>query len=248
MGVTQKDIAKTSQAVRPQLSIETLKLNPMFAKLSDPALRSILKSSRIIKFSDGDRIISRGDEMRYSGVILSGGVRNSITSAEGYELSMSILMRGAHYGSVGILEPTPSPWDCFAHGPTELLGNFNTDFRTAMEQFPEITVMLAKLLSYRAQKAYAVMSNVALESLESRLCRTLIMLAGQPGASENEVPEIAITQESLGHFVQCTRPTVNKALKDLERAGVVKIGYSTIRILDMGWLQDKTNGETVYVF
>lgn len=248
MGVAENRFKSSGSAIGDNPRVAGLKLNPMIAELSPRAIDCLAQYSRIIKFADRDRIISRGDEMRYSGVVLSGGVRNSVTSSEGYELSMSILMRGSHYGSIGVIDITPSPWDCFAHGATELLGIFNNDFRAAMHQFPEIAIMLARLTSYRAQKAYAVMTNVSLENLENRLCRTLLMLAGQAiHEDEPNIREISITQETLGHFVQCTRPTVNKALKDLERAGVIKVGYGIIQIINIAMLKKRTEGEAIYL-
>jgi CRP/FNR family cyclic AMP-dependent transcriptional regulator len=225
---------------------ECLCVNPMFAGLSDTALNHLAGVARLVTFKDNDPIVSRGDEIRYAAVVLTGGIRSSTTSADGCELSMSILRRGAFHGVMGVPEPTTCPWDCFAVGRTEVVAIYCSDFRAAVSQYPDIALLLAKLLNYRLKKAYSLISNATLQSLDTRLRRTLAMLASDVGGAGEQV-DIKITQQALGHFVQCTRPTINKALKDLERTGAIKIGYGQIRILDVKALRSEIEGEALYV-
>lgn len=183
------------------------------------------------------------------GVILKGGIRSSLTSQDGGELSMSILQRGAFWGVLGVAEPTPSPWDCFAFGETEMAVILTSDFRVALTRFPDLGLVVAKMLNYRLKKAYAFVTNVALESVENRLRRSLLMLAGDQVYSDSAKPiEISITQEALGRFVQCTRPTVNKALKNIEQLGLIVVGYGVIRIINLKALQTSLDEEPLLVF
>jgi CRP-like cAMP-binding protein len=115
-----------------------------------------------------------------------------------------------------------------------------------VRQYPDVALLLAKLLNYRLKKAYSIISNATLQSLDTRLRRTLAMLASDVGSNGEQV-DIKITQQALGHFVQCTRPTINKALKDLERTGAIKVGYGQIRILDVKALRSEIEGEVLYV-
>jgi len=233
-------------AERVQFYRECFCVNPMFAELSDAALNHLAGVARLVTFKDNDRIVSRGDEIRYAAVILTGGIRSSTTSTDGFELSMSILRRGAFHGVMGVPEPTTCPWDCFAVGRTEVVAIYCSDFRAAVSQYPDIALLLAKLLNYRLKKAYSLISNATLQSLDTRLRRTLAMLASDIGSNGEQV-DIKITQQALGHFVQCTRPTINKALKDLERTGAIKVGYGQIRILDVKALRSEIEGEALYV-
>lgn len=223
-----------------------LLVNPLFAELSDASLDHLVRKARLITFEAGDRVLARGDEIRYAGVILSGGIRSSVTSIDGSESSASIQRRGSFTGIMGVPEPTKSLWDCAAVERTELLAIYCADFRTSLLQHPDIALLITKALNYRLKKAHSLITYATLENLENRVRRTLVMLAGDPHYYDAKAADIAITQEALAQFVQCTRPTINKVLKDLEREGAIKVGYGRIRILDMDALHEETEGEALY--
>lgn len=225
-----------------------LMTSPLFRSLSAEPLDALARVSRIVAFADGDAINLRNDIMCSTGVILSGGIRSSVTSQDGYEFSISILRRGAYYGTLGLLEPTPAVWDCHAYGPTELVVVQNRDYRALMAVHPELAVLLARAANYRLRKAYMKIADIVLESFERRLRRMLIMLIEpEDGTGRKAIPEITITQETLGHFVQGSRPSVNKALRELEAEGIIEIGYGMIRILDEAALRADFEGETFLV-
>lgn len=209
-------------------------MNPLLGELPAPTLEAIAKHTRLTEFEANERLFSRGDEILWAGVIIRGGIRNSLIGYDGHEMSMSILRRGAFYGWVGVVSPTPSPWDIYAHGPTQVASFQISDFRVLMKQFPELSTMMAQALTDRLRKAYDHMYNLVLDGLDARLRRTLVMLAGDRTMfSATETPSIKITQETLGSFVQCSRPTVNKLLKDLEKEGLIRLRYGEIIIPDL---------------
>lgn len=239
----------TSVSARSEFYCKCLCTSKMFRQLSKPSLEYLSGVTKIRVLKPGERLVARGDEMVSLGVVLKGGVRSTLTSQDGGELSISVLQHGAFWGVLGVAEPTPSPWDCFAFGETEMAMILTKDFRAAMARFPDLGIVVAKMLNYRLKKAYAFVSNVALESVENRIRWSLLMLAGDHNHSDSTEPlEISITQESLSRFVQCTRPTVNKALKNLELLGLVKIGYGVIRITNLKGLQAGFDEESLLVF
>lgn len=242
------DIPSNSESDPRRRRAEWLCLNPQLANLPQEALQDLARQVRLIRFDTNDRLASRGDEIRYAGVIVSGGLRSSLTSFDGHELSMSILRRGAFYGWMGIIEPTLSPWDVYAHSPTELACLYIGEFRAVLQRHPSLMMMVARALNFRLQKAYAHMGNLVLDDLEARLRRTLFMLAGdRTKFTDGDLPSITITQEALGHFVQCSRPTVNKLLRELEDKGLIELGYGVIRIRDLDALVPEPLEGPVYL-
>jgi CRP-like cAMP-binding protein len=223
-----------------------LTISPLFAELSPATLDALAAVSRIASFSPNERINSRDDELSFSGVVISGGIRTSMTTADGYEFSQSILRRGAYFGSIGIVDPVPAMWDSNAHGATEMVVIQHRDFRTVLAAHSDLSLLLVKATNYRLRKAYALMSNLLLDTLEQRLRRTLVMLVGAAeGAGRGRMAEIAITQEALGQFIHCSRPTVNKLLRDLEIMGIVEIGYGVLRVIDLPALRRSFENETI---
>jgi len=215
----------------------------------EPATTDALaRLARIEVHADGAPVQRRDEVMTFSGVIVSGGIQSSITSPDGYVFSVSIMRRGAFFGSLGLLESTPSVWDCRAFGETQMVTVRNRDFQALMPRHPDLVMLLAKANNYRLRKAYAMMANVVLDSLDRRLRRMLLMLIEAPGdGNAGAVPEIAITQEVLGQFVKGSRPSVNKALRSLERAGIIEIRYGLIRVLDAPALRHGFENEVFLV-
>lgn len=148
---------------RLETHAERLRMNPQIAALPPETVTALARHTRLIRFESGDRVHSRGDEIRYAGVIVRGGIRSSLNGYDGHELSISILRRGAFYGWMGILEPTPSPWDIYAHGPTEFACLFCSDFRAVMKDHPALLRMLTQALSLRLRRAYDYMTNLVLD-------------------------------------------------------------------------------------
>ncbi|QBX99795.1 Crp/Fnr family transcriptional regulator [Rhodophyticola sp. CCM32] len=209
-------------------------MNPTLAKLPEATLAAIAGHTRLTRFKANERLFSRGDEILLAGVIIRGGIRNSLIGYDGHEMSMSVLRRGAFYGWIGLVSPTPSPWDIYAQGETEIACFQISDFRNLMKQHPELNTMIAEALSARLRKSYDHMYNLVLDTLDTRLRRTLVMLTGDRTMfSSGDTPHIKITQETLASFVQCSRPTVNKLLKDLEKEGLIRLGYGEIIIPDL---------------
>jgi CRP-like cAMP-binding protein len=45
--------------------------------------------------------------------------------------------------------------------------------------------------------------------------------------------ELQISQEEIGYLSDLSRQRVNAALKDLEQAGLIRVGYGAIVVLDL---------------
>ena len=64
-------------------------------------------------------------------------------------------------------------------------------------------------------------------------------LAGlyNPVLYPEQLTDVQLSQEELGYLSGVSRQRVNQALQVLEKAGLVKIEYGRIRILDLAGLQ-----------
>lgn len=231
---------KTHAIAQPQTRratdrmVELLRINHDMAALSHDALRALAEHTRIMQFEGNSLILARGEEMIYSGVVQDGGLRSAYHGVEGDELSVSIQGRGAFYGWSGVPAPAPSPWDMYAQGDTELACIPTSDFRRLLHLMPELYETLSTALVAKLRKAYGHITLLAMNDLETRMRRILVMLAGdRTQLPSGTFPRIKLTQEALANFVQCSRPTANKLLRDLEKAGLISLAYGEIIIPDL---------------
>jgi CRP/FNR family transcriptional regulator, cAMP and macrophage regulator len=99
-----------------------------------------------------------------------------------------------------------------------------------------------QLLATRMPVARRWLSSVAqrLAASQARvlglLGRSLTAQAARLLAEEADSGRVGLPQRTLAAMLGVQRPSLNKVLKDLERDGLIRIGYSAIDILDPGGL------------
>jgi CRP-like cAMP-binding protein len=99
-----------------------------------------------------------------------------------------------------------------------------------------------QLLATRLPVARRWLSSVAqrLAASQARvlgmLGRSLTAQAARLLAEEADSGRVGLPQRTLAAMLGVQRPSLNKVLKDLERDGLIRIGYSAIDILDPGGL------------
>lgn len=81
----------------------------------------------------------------------------------------------------------------------------------------------------------ARLAEAVLEDLPARTARRLLALAVRRAG---RTPTVELPQAELATAVGVSRQTLNKALKDLESAGVVRRTYGSIEIVEMERLQN----------
>jgi CRP/FNR family transcriptional regulator, cyclic AMP receptor protein len=110
--------------------------------------------------------------------------------------------------------------------------------------------------SWRHFTAMALMNtSIAMSAADDLLIRdasrrcnaTLLRLAGLRNARGLTPPlsEVDVTQEELAYLSNLSRNATGLLLRDLEKRGLIELGYKSIRILDAAALQDfvRSGGE-----
>jgi len=102
-----------------------------------------------------------------------------------------------------------------------------TAFTRAMQSMPVFrSVMEAYVQAFLEQVMVSVACNGA-HSLKQRLARWLLMMRDR---CDGDV--LPITQSLLGEMLGVHRPSITNAVRELERAGLIKGGRREVTILD----------------
>lgn len=110
--------------------------------------------------------------------------------------------------------------------------------------FPERAVLelaaksdeVFKWLFYSMQRMQLVWHQAnlnAMHNLNARVAYGLIDLASKAGVATSSAPVIRISQQQLANVTGITRPRVNEALKQFEKAGELKVIRGGIKLLDI---------------
>lgn len=206
--------------------------NPWLRGLSPSTISTLATKAVVRRLAHGGLWVSRTERARGIAIILEGGLRSTTFTAEGKEYVFSILKKGDIWGLVSTIDGIHNANDVYAHGETTIL---TIDRRTTVQSigaFPDFARCLTGILCHRLRMANTVLEDRALKPLEVRLARLLLSLRGNGSASGNP-DELRVTQEMLAKILGCTRPTVNKRLRQLEREKAIEVSYGCIQLKDV---------------
>ena len=126
-----------------------------------------------------------------------------------------------------------------SHGDTMVLQIPAGSFRAAVGHCPEAMASLSRLLCQRSRALYEHAADSALLTLGGRCARTLLYLMETHGLPRTHGVAISlkVSQSALADMIGCTRQSINRELKLLERQGLIAMRYSHFAILDGAGLQ-----------
>jgi CRP-like cAMP-binding protein len=212
----------------------------LFRDLDTAEKDALLAKTRIRRFAAGETIFlmgSPGDSMM---AVLNGNVRISITSAEGREIVLTILFEGEVFGEIAMLDGKERTADARALTPCALGILERRDVLAFFGRHPSSWIRLVEVLCGRLRRTDEHIAEVALLQLPVRLAKALLRMSNLDtiDASGRKPVSIQMSQRELGNFVGAARESVNKCLREWQRAGIVRVESSLITIADRTTLEE----------
>jgi CRP-like cAMP-binding protein len=108
---------------------------------------------------------------------------------------------------------------------------------------PEVNRLLVRLLATRVRRLTDSLMEALHTPADVRVERVLLSLCGvySVGAPGRPVT-VALNQSELAELAGVTRPTVNRVLRRLAAAGVVRLDRGRVTVLDAGALRRSSTG------
>jgi CRP-like cAMP-binding protein len=217
--------------------------------LPDQALQELAPHAYLKHCQDGQLLVARGAPAEGLFVVISGQIRCSTFSEDGREIITALAKPGAFWGILAVLDGDDgAAQDTWANGPTELLVVPTRDFLDMLDRTPALYKTICKLLTYRLRRSYTVLDEMGLASLRQRIARQICTFAGVAPESLKPDTTLRLTQEKLAAMVNATRSSVNREMIDMQREGLVQLGYGTIVIQDPARLLEICATPRIYSF
>lgn len=226
-------------------------LHSWIRHLSDPVRDAVLGYMRPRAMAAGDTVYALGDSPDYCYLIKRGRVRICNFSQSGKEIIMGELRAGDCLGEISFIDGLPRFDMAVAAEAGELLVLARSDFDRLYAEYDEIARSLNKQLAYRVRLLYLQLDEANALSLGQRLARQLSRIAFASGIEQEsgEVLVQPLSHEGLASMLGATRQAVSQEMKRLERAGVLRISYGRVYIMDMpallGPVESLIGGEAV---
>jgi len=201
---------------------------------------ALLSRARLRRFGAGETIFlmgSPGDSMM---AVLGGNVRISVPAVDGREIVLAILHENEVFGEIAMLDGKERTADARALTPCTLAILERRDVLAFMDRHPSAWLRLVEVLCERMRRTDVHIAEVALLQLPIRLAKALLRMSSlEPIASVgHKTATIQLSQRELGNLVGAARESVNKCLREWQRAGIVRIESSLITIADRATLEE----------
>ncbi|MCG8294546.1 MULTISPECIES: Crp/Fnr family transcriptional regulator [Pseudomonas] len=203
-----------------------------FRQLPAHVQDSLLALARFRELAPGQCLFQRGDAPCGLYAVLDGAMRVGAVSSEGKEALLTLVEAPNWFGEISLFDGQPRTHDAFAEGATRLLWIPQAPLLQWLDREPRHWRELALLMSHKLRWVFVALEQQSLLAAAPRLAHRLLQIA--EGYGERDVPQwrLQLSQEQLALMLSLSRQTINQILRSLEQAGVVRLGYGEVEIVD----------------
>lgn len=216
----------------------TFREQRLFCDLPHQALRKLQDIKATAVYPKGALLCLEGQPPRGIYVLCTGRAKLTTTSAEGKSIILRIAEPGEVLGLTAVLSNTPYEATVETLEPSQANFISLAEFMTFAQEFPDVSMKVAKQLTHNCQCAYNEIRSIGLSnSVPEKIAKLILKWAERPlnipRKSQHEVPiRVTLTQEEIAQFVGTSRETVSRVLSDFRKKGMLRIKGATWTILD----------------
>ena len=224
--------------------------------LPDHDRRRIMQATTRRRFARGEVVFHEGDVGDALHLISRGRVAVRASTPMGEIATFAVLGPGDFFGEQALVSDGQSRTATIvALEPVETLAVGRGTFEEVRAAHPSVERCLVDVLAAQVRRLSAHLLEALFLPAEKRVARRLVMLADEYGAvtpdasaasarrgcgplaargvSRPDPVLIPLTQEQLAALAGTTRPTVNRALREMQDDGALRLGRGRIEILDL---------------
>ncbi|WP_433261766.1 Crp/Fnr family transcriptional regulator [Actinosynnema sp. CS-041913] len=185
------------------------------------------------------RMMRQGEDHRHVLVVLSGRVKITVTSEFGRDLLVAVRGPGDLLGEMAVLENERRTATVIASGPATARVIKGSELAEFMERHSEACLALAGMLSERLRRLHARCVDMIVCPAPARVARVLADLVRFHGrrTPEGWSLDVPLTQHELAALAGVALSSVEKALRDLRRNGLLQQRGRRIVITDLAGLR-----------
>jgi len=210
--------------------IASMQAGRWFSGLSEPLRLAIVNRARVRRVTAGTVLAQRGQACANWVGVVRGAVRLGTPLADGRSFTLDFIGAGQWFGDIAAVDHGVAGLDIVAHVPSTILDVARTELRRLIEDHEELREALLQLNCRRLRYMVRRFEELHTLALPQRLARELQRLAHRFGrAVEAGVCiELAVSQGDLAALVGGSRQRVNRALGQMQQAGIVTLGSTRL--------------------
>jgi CRP/FNR family cyclic AMP-dependent transcriptional regulator len=213
-----------------------------FASLPAVVRHDLLRHSRLRRYRSGEVIHAREEGSSCLLACASGAVRISAQGANGKELVLTYVQPGVWFAGPDLFDGRPPTHEAVAVGNTAILSLGRAKLERLLSGSRDLCTAVLCLQARHTRSLYETLEAVNSLPLRPRLAKQLASLAqrhGLPaGNTDGEIRiGLRVAQHDLAQLVGSSRQRVNQELKQMERAGWIRVERLGLVICNRAALQ-----------
>jgi CRP/FNR family transcriptional regulator, cyclic AMP receptor protein len=206
--------------------VGVLRETDLLSTVPDAELQVLAGASRVRTFRRGQVVFTAGDTGDTVMVVISGRVKVVVRSADGGELTLTVISAGAMFGELGVADGGPRSADAEALEESRLLLIPREMVLDLCGRVPTVGQAVLRSVAAMLRRLTEAASDLVFLDLPRRLAKVLL---SQP-RGEDGVIRPMMSQEELAHQAGGSRQSVNAALRGFERRGWILVSGRTVTI------------------
>src|SRR6202167_4712424 len=187
-------------------------------------LRAVVAASRLRNFRRGQIVFSRDDPGDTVVVVVSGRVKVVLRSADGGELTLTVIEAGGLFGELSVADNGPRSPDAETLEDCQLLLIPRQAIQDLCARLPSVAQALTSSIAATLRRLTGEAGDLVFLDLPRRVAKVLL---SQPRDADGTI-RLRMSQEELAHQVGGTRQSVNAALRGFERRGWLEVRDRTV--------------------
>jgi CRP/FNR family transcriptional regulator, cyclic AMP receptor protein len=182
-------------------------------------LEPIAAASRLRTVRRGQVLFMAGDPSDTVILVISGRVKVVVRSADGAELTLTVVQPGGTLGELSVADGGPRSADAEALEDSQVLLVPKDLIAELSSRVPSVTQALMTSIAATLRRLTEAASDLVFLDLPRRVAKVLL---SQPRRDDGVI-ELKMSQEELAHQVGGSRQSVNLALRGFERRGWIEV-------------------------
>ena len=229
---------RQSSPQRAVASLESMLRGSLWARsLASDLVDRVLAATVERSVPTGDYVCRKGEPVTHWIGIVEGLVKMASLSRSGKLTTFTGLPAGAWFGEGSLLKSEPRRYDVIALRDSRVAMMARATFDELLDTSIAFNRFLLLQLNERLGQFIGQIEYDRLLDVDARVARCLAAMY-HPYLYPGTGTDLAISQEEIGYLSGVSRQRVNQALKTLASAGLLRVEYGRVVVLDLPGLRN----------
>jgi CRP/FNR family transcriptional regulator, cyclic AMP receptor protein len=218
---------------------ELLKASLWTRSLSPDQVARVEAETQVRDLPVGVPVCRKGEPVEHWIGLIDGLVKMTSVTPEGKTTTFTGLTSGGWFGEGSLLKDKVRKYDVVTLRESRVAYMPRTTFEWLLDTDIGFNRFLLMQLNERLAQFIAMVEYERLLEPDARVARSLAGLFN-PLLYPEQARDVRLSQEEIGYLSGVSRQRVNQALKVLENAGLVKVQYGHVHVIDLEGLRSFT--------